>query len=70
VLNRATVESGAGVAAAALVPEDFVVPAGHIALGVPARTRPAPDLDEWVAEAVGLYQDMAKRYRTELRRIG
>jgi carbonic anhydrase/acetyltransferase-like protein (isoleucine patch superfamily) len=70
VLNRATVQSGAGVAAAALVPENFVVPAGHIALGVPARIRPAPDLNEWVTEAVGLYQDMAKRYRTELRRIG
>jgi carbonic anhydrase/acetyltransferase-like protein (isoleucine patch superfamily) len=70
VLNRATVEAGAGVGAAALVPEDAVVPAGHVALGVPARPRPAPDLAEWVTEAVGLYQDMAKRYRAALRRIG
>jgi carbonic anhydrase/acetyltransferase-like protein (isoleucine patch superfamily) len=70
VLNRATVEAGAGVGAAALVPEDALVPAGHIALGVPARPRPAPELAAWVAEAVDLYQDMAKRYRTELRRIG
>jgi len=70
VLNRATVEAGAGVGAAALVPEDAVVAAGHIALGIPARLRPAPDLAEWVTEAVGLYQDMAKRYRAELRRIG
>jgi carbonic anhydrase/acetyltransferase-like protein (isoleucine patch superfamily) len=70
VLNRAIVESGAGVGAAALVPEDAVVPAGHIAVGVPARPRPAPDLAGWVAEAVWLYQDMAKRYRAELRRIG
>jgi carbonic anhydrase/acetyltransferase-like protein (isoleucine patch superfamily) len=70
VLNRATVEAGAGVGAAALVPEDAIVPTGHIALGIPARPRPAPDLRDWIAEAVGLYQDMAKRYRTDLRRIG
>jgi carbonic anhydrase/acetyltransferase-like protein (isoleucine patch superfamily) len=69
VLNRAKVESGAAVGAAALVTEDVRVPRGHIAVGVPARPRPAPDLAEWVAEAVGLYQDMAGRYRTGLRRI-
>jgi len=70
VLNRATVEAGAGVGAAALVPEGAVVPTGHIALGVPARPRPSPDLAGWVTEAVGLYQDMAARYRVQLRRIG
>jgi carbonic anhydrase/acetyltransferase-like protein (isoleucine patch superfamily) len=70
VLNRATVESGAGVAAAALVPEGATVPAGHIALGVPARPRPAPELAVRVAEAVGMYRDLANRYRAELRRIG
>jgi carbonic anhydrase/acetyltransferase-like protein (isoleucine patch superfamily) len=70
VLNRATVQSSAGVGAAALVPEDAVVPTGHIALGIPAHLRPAPDLKQWVAEAVGLYRDMAERYRTQLRRIG
>jgi carbonic anhydrase/acetyltransferase-like protein (isoleucine patch superfamily) len=70
VLNRASLESGAGVGAAALVNEGAVVPTGHIALGVPARPRPAPDLAAWVTEAVGLYRDMAERYRSELRRIG
>jgi carbonic anhydrase/acetyltransferase-like protein (isoleucine patch superfamily) len=70
VLNRATVEPGAAVGAAALVPEGTTVPAGHIALGVPGRPRPAPDLRHWVDEAVRLYRDMAKRYRSELRRIG
>jgi len=70
VLNRATLEPGAGVGAAALVSEGAVVPAGHIALGVPARLRPAPDLAAWVTEAVELYRDMAERYRRELRRIG
>ena len=70
VLNRATVQPAAAVAAAALVTEDAVVPTGHLALGVPARTRPAHDIGEWVTEAVALYRDMAKRYRAELRRIG
>jgi carbonic anhydrase/acetyltransferase-like protein (isoleucine patch superfamily) len=70
VLNRATVEPGGAVAAAALVPEGAVVPAGHIAVGVPARPRPAPQVADWVTEAVALYRDMDKRYRTELRRIG
>ena len=69
VLNRATVQDGAAVGAAALVPEGATVPSGHIALGVPARPRPAPDIAAWVTEAVGLYRDMAERYRTELRRI-
>jgi carbonic anhydrase/acetyltransferase-like protein (isoleucine patch superfamily) len=69
VLNRALVEPGAAVAAAALVPEDAVVPSGHIAVGVPARPRTAPELTSWVTAAVELYRDMAKRYRSELRRI-
>jgi carbonic anhydrase/acetyltransferase-like protein (isoleucine patch superfamily) len=69
VLNRATVEPGASVAAAALVSEGAVVPAGHIAVGVPARPRPAPAIRQWVAEAVALYDGMARRYAAELRRI-
>ena len=70
VLNRATVEPSAAVGAAALVPEGTTVPTGHISLGVPARPRPAPDLRQWVVEAVQLYRDTARRYRAELRRIG
>jgi carbonic anhydrase/acetyltransferase-like protein (isoleucine patch superfamily) len=69
VLNRVTVQSGAGVGAAALVPEDTVVATGQIALGIPARPRPAPDLAAWVAEAVDLYRSMSVRYRAESRRI-
>jgi carbonic anhydrase/acetyltransferase-like protein (isoleucine patch superfamily) len=55
VLNRAEVQADAGVGAAALVPEDFVVPSRHIALGVPARLRPAPELSEWVEYGVAEY---------------
>ena len=70
VLNRAVVHPGAGVAAAALVAEGAQIQTGHIALGVPARTRPAPELATWTVEAAALYFDLAKRYRTGLRRIG
>jgi carbonic anhydrase/acetyltransferase-like protein (isoleucine patch superfamily) len=69
VLNRATVQDGAAVGAAALVPEGAVVPSGSIALGVPARCRPAPDLDDWVEYAVRLYVENGHRYRTQLRRL-
>jgi carbonic anhydrase/acetyltransferase-like protein (isoleucine patch superfamily) len=69
VLNRAVVEPGAGVGAAALVPEGAVVPTGHIALGVPAKPREAPDLSAWVEKAVAMYQDMSSRHRTGLRRL-
>jgi carbonic anhydrase/acetyltransferase-like protein (isoleucine patch superfamily) len=71
VLNKAVVEPGAAVGAAALVPEGAVVPSGQIALGVPARLRPAPaELAAWVAEAVEIYLAGAARYRTDLRPIG
>jgi carbonic anhydrase/acetyltransferase-like protein (isoleucine patch superfamily) len=40
VLNRARVAAGAVVAAAALVLEDMTVPAGALAIGVPASSSP------------------------------
>lgn len=71
VLNRATVEAGAAVGAAALVSEGTTVAAGFIALGVPARPRPCPpDMDGWIEEAVSTYVAAAARYRRDLRRIG
>ncbi len=71
VLNRAVVQPGGAVAAAALVQEGTIVPAGQIALGVPARVVPAPAaLERWVIEAVDTYVGAGKRYRAELRRIG
>jgi carbonic anhydrase/acetyltransferase-like protein (isoleucine patch superfamily) len=70
VLNRARVEPGAGVGAAALVSEGSVVPAGQLAVGVPARPRPAPALADWIPQAVRHYLELAERYRAGLRRIG
>ncbi|MDQ1482759.1 MAG: hypothetical protein QOF35_835 [Actinomycetota bacterium] len=71
VLNRAVVRAGSVVGAHALVPEDFEVPASHLALGIPTRTRPMdPERQsEWIDLAVSLYVENAKRYRTGLRRI-
>ena len=63
VLNRAVVEDRAGVGAAALVPEGAVVPTGEIALGVPARMRPAPDLAEWVRWGVEEYLHAIELHR-------
>jgi carbonic anhydrase/acetyltransferase-like protein (isoleucine patch superfamily) len=71
VLNRALVCAGALVAAQALVPEDFVVPSGQMAVGVPARLRPAPaEAERWIAESVAFYVANARRYATDMRRLG
>jgi carbonic anhydrase/acetyltransferase-like protein (isoleucine patch superfamily) len=71
VLNRARVCGGAVVAAAALVREDMTVPAGALALGVPAAIRTEAGLrqQDWIKDAVQTYLDLAERHRTGLRRI-
>ena len=71
VLNRARVETGAVVAAAALVREDMVVPAGALALGVPATIREGAGLRqrEWIARAVKDYVETASQHRAGTRRI-
>ncbi len=71
VLNRARVAAGAVVAAAALVREDMVVPAGALALGVPARIRAGAGQaqQEWIKYAVQTYLDLAERHRSGLRRL-
>lgn len=72
VLNRARVERGSVVGACALITEDTLVPAGSMALGVPARSRPM-DGDEqarWIDFGVREYVHSGKQYRAGLRRIG
>ena len=70
VLNRATVGEGALVAAGALVREDFKVPPGALAVGVPAKVRELQRPDGWIDSSVQHYLHTARRFRTELRRIG
>ena len=71
VLNRATVQTGAVVAAAALIREDMVVPAGALALGVPATIREGAGLRqrEWIARAVKDYVETASQHRAGTRRV-
>ena len=71
VLNRARVETGSVVGACALVTEDSVVPAGSMALGVPARSRPmdGDEQQKWIEHGVRSYRESARQYRTGLRRL-
>jgi carbonic anhydrase/acetyltransferase-like protein (isoleucine patch superfamily) len=69
-LNRASVGDGALVAASALVPEGFKVPPGSLALGVPVRIRELKRPEGWIDYSVRTYVESARRYRTDLRRIG
>jgi carbonic anhydrase/acetyltransferase-like protein (isoleucine patch superfamily) len=69
-LNRAHVGEGALVGASALVPEGFKVPPGSMALGVPVRIRDLTQPEGWIDSSVQAYVDSARRYRTDLRRIG
>ena len=69
VLNRARVQTGSVVGACALVTEDAVVPAGSMALGVPARSRPmqGDEQAKWIDMGVREYVESGARYRSGLR---
>jgi len=69
VLHRAVVRSGALVGASALVPNDMEVPAGAMALGVPARLRIGAVSPGMVEEMAQSYVENCRRYRAELRRL-
>ena len=71
VMKGALVQTGAIVGGGAFVNENMVVPSGHLALGVPARTRPMGDArhTDWVDYAIQEYLDNAARYRSDLRRL-
>ncbi|MFX4285540.1 gamma carbonic anhydrase family protein [Janibacter sp. G349] len=70
VLNFASVGTGSVIAAGAVVRERAQVPAGSMAVGVPAQVRPVPaDAAEWIRFGVGEYLDNSTRYRDQLRRL-
>ncbi|MGQ0464731.1 MAG: gamma carbonic anhydrase family protein [Sporichthyaceae bacterium] len=72
VLNRALVRTRSIVGAAALVPEDFEVPTGHLALGVPVKLRPmpAPEVaDGMIDYGVNWYCENAAHFAKDLRRL-
>ena len=59
------------VAAAALIREYMVVPAGALAVGVPASIKAGAGRRhaEWIADAVQAYLGLAARHRAGTRRI-
>jgi len=65
LLNHSVVGDGAFIAAGALVLEGQEIPAGHVAMGVPAKDR--GPMDEAMAERVRInaigYQELSARYR-------
>ncbi len=69
VLPRVVVRTGALVGAGAVVPTDTEVPAGAMALGVPARIRPDVLAPGAFADAVARYVANAADYRERLRRL-
>lgn len=70
VLNFAQIGTGSVVGAGAVVTEHADVPAGSLAVGVPAKARPAPDeAAEWIRFGVGEYLTNSTVYRDQLRRL-
>jgi carbonic anhydrase/acetyltransferase-like protein (isoleucine patch superfamily) len=69
VLHRAVVRSGALVGAGALVPGDMEVPAGAMALGVPAKLREGAVRPDQITHPANEYARNWARYRAELRRL-
>jgi carbonic anhydrase/acetyltransferase-like protein (isoleucine patch superfamily) len=69
VLHGAVVRAGGFVAAQALVAPGTEVPAGAMAMGVPARIRPGAAPRATVESSVRTYVDNAHWYARELRRL-
>ncbi|KAA9152972.1 gamma carbonic anhydrase family protein [Amycolatopsis acidicola] len=70
VLNGTVLEDGAMVGAGAVLSYRSHVPSGHIALGVPAKTRPNTSFGpEQIAGVVESYVERARVFREQLRRL-
>ena len=66
VLHRAIVRAGALVAGSAFVPNGMEVPAGAMAIGVPAKADDAVD-PAWISGLAKGYVDNGHRYRDDRR---
>jgi carbonic anhydrase/acetyltransferase-like protein (isoleucine patch superfamily) len=70
VLNGAVVGAGAVVAAGAVVSPKAQIPAGRMALGVPARVREGYQVPAgYTDHPVQSYVQRGRRFRAELRRL-
>lgn len=71
VLASAHIGPGAVVGASAFVKEGMEIPAGSLAVGVPARVRDLPaGAAELIQRSVAMYVANGLRYKTELRIVG
>ena len=69
ILHRAVVRTGAIVGSNAVLPNDFEVPSGGLALGVPAKVLEGRADPEMIDYAVDQYVERAIQYRSQLRRL-
>jgi carbonic anhydrase/acetyltransferase-like protein (isoleucine patch superfamily) len=69
VLHHAVVRTGATVGANAVVPNNMVVPAGALAVGVPAQIKEGRSDVRMIRWSAREYVENAKRFRTSLRRL-
>ncbi|HVW42210.1 MAG TPA: gamma carbonic anhydrase family protein [Amycolatopsis sp.] len=70
VLNGSVIEDGGMVGAGAVLSYRSHVPSGHIALGVPAKTRPNTSFGpKQISGVVDSYVKRAEQFRKELRRL-
>lgn len=69
VLHHAVVGRGATVGANAVVPNRMQVPAGALAVGVPASVRPGASNQGIITAAAAEYVANGRRFRSELVRI-
>jgi carbonic anhydrase/acetyltransferase-like protein (isoleucine patch superfamily) len=69
VLHRAIVRTGATVAASAVVTNGTEVPAGALAVGIPAVIKLDRSSAAAIQHGADAYVENAKRYRAELRRL-
>ncbi len=69
VLHHAVVGTGATVGANAVVPNRMVVPAGALAVGVPARLRPGKSSLEMIRMSADSYVANGHLFRSSMQRI-
>jgi carbonic anhydrase/acetyltransferase-like protein (isoleucine patch superfamily) len=69
ILHHAVVCSGATVGANAVVPNKMVIPAGALAIGVPAQIREGMSNQAIIELSAAEYVSNAKRFKEHLRRL-
>jgi carbonic anhydrase/acetyltransferase-like protein (isoleucine patch superfamily) len=69
VLHRAVIGEGATAGAGSVITNGMEVPAGALAVGVPATIKPGRSNPELIELSAKVYVDNCARYRTGMRRL-